>query len=448
MAKWNFPGVYIDEVKNNLIPTVRSLENTAVLLGYTEKSQNIQNIPTEIHSLLEFENFFGKAQAEKNLVIHDYSASGMDGLKVSFCGKKSNHNLYYSVKLFFENGGNSCKIVSVGLFKEIGEPLSANDFKIGLDALENENGNLLIAVPESQNLSETDFYLLQRKLLEFCENHRGFAILDLPKATVHDYQNILSDYRLKLDSNSLKYGASFFPNLETAFSYCYDDSEVEINKNGFFHPLSSFTDSLVSRYKSAIDDFSVNLPASSAVMGAIIKNDVDRGIWKNPASVALNQVIRPEIPLTDNEQQLFIFDPSEKPINCIRNFTGRGNLIWGGRTLAGNDNEWRYLSVRRLANKIEKEIQNSLSQFCMEENKSSTWSKIKLMTSDYLYGLWKSGAFMGVKPEFGYFVSCGLNETMTATDIAAGRLILQIGIAPLKPAEFIILNCSLSTPKA
>lgn len=452
MAKWNFPGVYIEELKNNLIPTVKSLENTAVFLGYTEKCQNenaqsIQNIPTEIHSILEFEKFFGTAQAEKNLVIHDFSNSGEDRFQVCFSGAKSKHNLFYSVKLFFENGGNSCKIISVGLFKEIGETITANDFKTGLEALQSENGNLLISAPESQNLSETDFYLLQQELLEFCEIHRGFAILDLPKATEDNYPNIITDYRAKLNSNSLKFGASFFPSVETSCSYRYDESAVEISKNGFFHPLSSFTNTQISKYKNAIDHFSVIIPVGGAVMGAIMKNDMNIGIWKAPAVVALNQVIRPEIPMTDSDQQSVNLNLSEKPINCIRYFAGRGNLIWGSRTLAGNEIEWRYFPIRRLANKIEKEIQNSLHQFSLEENNVKTWSKIKSMASDYLYRFWNSGALMGAKPEHAYLVLCGLNETMTEQDIAAGRIVLQIGIAPVRPAEFIFLHCSVLTGK-
>ena len=92
---------------------------------------------------------------------------------------------------------------------------------------------------------------------------------------------------------------------------------------------------------------------------------------------------------------------------------------------------------------MEKEIQNALDQFVYEKNNSSTWAKIKSITENYLYNLWRSGALMGSKPEQAYFVKCGLNETMINKDISDGKLLLQIGFSPVRPAEFIFFNFSI-----
>lgn len=446
MAKYKFPGVYLEEKMWS--PSVEPLDNIAVFIGYTEKNildngEDLLFTPITINSILEFENTFGFGQPEKNLIIKDNSSSTEERITVEFSGEKSKHILYYSIKLFFESGGNKCKIVSVGTFKEIGEILSAEELIQGIDSLKNEKINLLIGIPESQNLPENDFYLVQQKILEFCDKNRYFGILDPPRTNTENFLNKISIYREKLHSDSLKFGAAFFPSLQTTTAYLYDESCINVEKNGLGFSLNSFDETKKLKYVSAIGKFSVILPASPSVMGLILKNDMERGIWKAPSTIPLKQIIAPEFLITDSAQQLLNVDILGKSINCIRNFQGVGNRVWGTRTLAGNDAEWKYFPIRRLANKIEKEIQNALDQFVYEKNNSSTWAKIKSITENYLYNLWRSGALMGSKPEHAYFVKCGLNETMTNKDISDGKLLLQIGFSPLRPAEFIFFNFSI-----
>jgi len=131
-----------------------------------------------------------------------------------------------------------------------------------------------------------------------------------------------------------------------------------------------------------------------------------------------------------------------KSINVIRSFAGKGTLVWGARTLAGNDNEWRYISVRRLFITIEESVKKSTLFAVFEANDTSTWLKVKGMIDSYLYSLWERGALRGTKAEEAYFVNVGLNKTMTPDDILNGRLIVEIGIAAVRPAEFIILRFS------
>ena len=137
-------------------------------------------------------------------------------------------------------------------------------------------------------------------------------------------------------------------------------------------------------------------------------------------------------------------DPNAgKSVNAIRGFTGKGFLVWGARTLAGNDNEWRYIPVRRLFITVEESVKKATQAYVFEPNDANTWTKIKSMIENYLFQLWRNGAMLGTKPEHAYYVSVGLGKTMTNQDILEGRMIIEIGMAPVRPAEFIILRFSL-----
>lgn len=149
------------------------------------------------------------------------------------------------------------------------------------------------------------------------------------------------------------------------------------------------------------------------------------------------------VQVTDEQQALLNIDATTgKSINAIRSFAGKGPLVWGARTLAGNDNEWRYISVRRLFITIEESVKKATAFAVFEPNDASTWLKVKGMIDSYLYTLWERGALRGAKAEEAYFVNVGLNKTMTQDDILNGKLIVEIGLAAVRPAEFIILRFS------
>jgi hypothetical protein len=166
-------------------------------------------------------------------------------------------------------------------------------------------------------------------------------------------------------------------------------------------------------------------------------------VWKAPANVSVAAVIGPVSKTTDADQAELNVDPTAgKSINVVRAFTGKGTLVWGARTLAGNDNEWRYVPVRRLFIMIEESVQKSTAFAVFEPNDATTWLKVKGMIESYLYGLWERGALAGPTPESAYFVNVGLGRTMTAQDILEGRMNVEIGVAAVRPAEFIILRFS------
>ena len=191
------------------------------------------------------------------------------------------------------------------------------------------------------------------------------------------------------------------------------------------------------------------LPPSGAVAGVYARVDNSRGVWKAPANESLVNVVAPSVLLTQDQHGELNVDPSTgKSINVIRSFVGKGNLIWGARTLAGNDNEWRYVNVRRLFNMIEESCKKATEQFVFESNDANTWVKVQAMIENFLTTVWRQGALFGATPDKAFYVLVGLNKTMTQLDILEGRMIVEIGIAANRPAEFIILRFSHKLPEA
>lgn len=185
------------------------------------------------------------------------------------------------------------------------------------------------------------------------------------------------------------------------------------------------------------------LPPSGAVAGVYARVDNARGVWKAPANESLNSVSGPSVQISADEQSNLNVDAvAGKSINAIRSFTGKGTLVWGARTLMGNDNEWRYVSVRRFFNMVEESCKKSTEPFVFEPNDANTWVKVQGMIENFLTVLWRQGALQGAKPEHAFYVAVGLGKTMTALDILEGRMIVEIGMAVVRPAEFIILKFS------
>jgi len=205
--------------------------------------------------------------------------------------------------------------------------------------------------------------------------------------------------------------------------------------------IKSNNTTLYNQIKAKMTQQRVIMPPSAAVAGIYAAGDRERGVWKAPANVSLSAVIGPVAKITHEEQERLNVDPTAgKSINAIRAFTGKGTLVWGARTLAGNDNEWRYVPVRRLFNMIEESTQKATAFAVFEPNDATTWLKVKAMIESYLYGLWEQGALAGPTPEAAYFVNVGLGKTMTAQDVLEGRMIVEIGVAAVRPAEFIVLR--------
>jgi len=207
--------------------------------------------------------------------------------------------------------------------------------------------------------------------------------------------------------------------------------------------LEGIDNATYNKVLTEIYNLPITLPPSSAIAGVYARVDRDRGVWKAPANVSLNYVTKPTVKITNTIQDNLNVDTvSGKSINAIRSFSGKGTLVWGSRTLAGNDNEWRYVPVRRFFNMAEESIKKATEQFVFESNDANTWIRVRAMIENFLILQWRAGALAGAKPEQAFYVRIGLGQTMSALDILEGRMIIEIGLAVVRPAEFIILRFS------
>ncbi|NER96094.1 MAG: phage tail sheath family protein [Symploca sp. SIO1B1] len=439
MPTYKTPNVYVEEI-STLPPSVAEV-STAIpaFIGYTEKAvkgtTDLTNQPTRISSMLDYETWFGGAPD---------SISGITSITNPTPEPPLKFLMYYALRLYFDNGGGSCYIVSVGKYKDEDKKnvvKSQDNFQKGLDELKKEDEPTLIMLTDATTLSATDYYTLCQKALMQCgELKDRFTVIDLVKKPTDDTKSkddVEYFRNFSLPDENLLYGAAYYPYLQTSLKYKYTDEQLKTVLDNVK------TDEEKKQLKANIDKLSVVLPPSAAIAGVYARVDNRRGVWKAPANEGLLSVIGPVVKITNEEQENLNIDPTAgKSINAIRSFTGKGTLVWGARTLAGNDNEWRYISVRRLFNLIEESIQKATMFAVFEANTALTWLKVRTMIESYLEGLWRQGAFAGATAEQAYFVNVGLGQTMTEQDVLEGRMIIEIGVAAVRPAEFIILKFS------
>lgn len=185
---------------------------------------------------------------------------------------------------------------------------------------------------------------------------------------------------------------------------------------------------------------SIATPPSGHIAGIWARSDARRGVHKAPANEPVFGITGLAYEVNAEEQGIL----NQAGVNCIRNFARGGTLVWGARTLA-IDPAWRYLNVRRLFCMIEESIITSTRWVVFEPNDERLWKAIRRDVGAFLRLLWKDGALMGRTPEEAFFVKCDY-ETNTQADIDAGRVVVEVGIAPVKPAEFIVFKISQSEP--
>ncbi|KAA2223879.1 phage tail sheath family protein [Chryseobacterium sediminis] len=285
----------------------------------------------------------------------------------------------------------------------------------------------------------TEAYSLYNSALDQAESMKDrFVIMDvLGNDTI---------FRKEVNAKGLKYGAAYHPKLKTVLSYDFNEANVLITGAAGIKNLAELklkNSELYNQAKKAIASKSVVLGPSSAMAGVYAKVDSTSGVWKSPANVGLSLVEAPSVKISNKEQDLLNVDAvAGKSINVIRTFTGKGNLVWGARTLDGNSNEWRYISVRRFFNMVEESVKKATERFVFEPNTANTWTRVQAMIENYLDQQWRDGALAGSKPEEAYYVSVGLDKTMSAQDILEGRMNIEVGMAAVRPAEFIVLNFS------
>ncbi len=468
------PGVYVEEVSFS-VPSVAEVE-TAVpaIMGYVERADVLFE-PVAVKSMVEFRELFG---GEAPLRIDEVRVDQNHAFESARI--RAGSHLHDSIRLFYENGGGGCYVVPVGTYSDRPE---LEHFERGLARLAKEDRVTLLLFPDAVLLSK-DLYAVQKLALKQCGKLQDrFAILDL-----HDIREmpspLVSGFRSEIGIENLKYGAAYLPHLEypSGRSLRFRDLKGKLRRGEEsmrigdliedreeFRELAQKLEGLIDEYPDGsptaeeseletelravsarfgallgeIEMLPSFVPPSGAVAGLYALTDTTQGVWKAPANVALGGITGVACSIDSHDQDSLNVDPaSGKSINAIRPFIGKGCLVWGARTLAGNDNEWRYVPVRRFVIMLEKSLKKSIQWAVFEPNDAKLWVKVKGMIENFLTVKWREGALMGSMPEYAYYVKVGLGQTMTELDIQEGRLNIEVGFAPLKPAEFIVLKFS------
>ncbi|MFD9330446.1 phage tail sheath family protein [Streptomyces sp. NPDC060065] len=278
--------------------------------------------------------------------------------------------------------------------------------KTGIQALRDVADVNLLALPELAAYESTDdMVTVVSAAQRLCEQQRIFLLVDAPGS----WGSV----------DAARAGLSAF-------------DAVRGNHAGLYFPHLQLTDPLTGRLRS--------FPPSGAVAGVFARTDSERGVWKAPAGTEarLAGVHSLTVQLTDRENGLL----NPLGVNCLRTLPMVGPLVWGARTLEGSDaldGDWKYVPVRRLALHVEESLQRGLQWVVFEPNDENLWQQIRLSASSYLHTLFRQGAFKGSTPREAYFVKCD-KDTTTDEDIANGVVNVLVGIAPVRPAEFVIVK--------
>ncbi len=479
----NTPGVYIEEAAT-LPPSVAEVPTAIpIFIGYTQYAriertdESLTLKPVKIFSLTEFRQYFGSAQEEDNgitvTITDTYSNGALSNRRIqgSLAPTEDNglskHNLYYAMQLYFANGGGACYVVSVKNFESTTSTVTKGELEKGLEVLPDEA--TLIVIPEAIHLGSKDMADLYSKALnKAAETNDKFVIMDVKMngtGTDPITEDINAFRDLGFPGENRKFGAAYYPYLDTTIDYSYNAGGVAITHQLIGAPddlqpeydqmklTGDDTDNINAKDKSlyfqilaAIAQIPLQLPPSPAIAGVYSQVDRERGVWKAPANVNITGISRPALSIDDSRQSAMNVDSTSGiSVNAIRSFPGKGTVVWGARTLHGVHPEWKYINVRRLFNLIEESIRKTTDRFLFEPNTTSTWLMVKTMLDNYLYGLWQRGALAGSRPEQAFFVKVG---APLPDDIKDGIMRVEVGISVVRPAEFIIIRFSQQLQQA
>ncbi|CAI1195851.1 MULTISPECIES: phage tail sheath family protein [Serratia] len=437
------PGVYIEEDASPAMSVSASATAVPLFVArFTPLKPELAGVITRIGSWLDYTILFDSNVPSSARVTMSSTAvepsPEFDALETA--SSKATTTYTYQIddtevvdptasvalRLYFQNGGGPCYLYPLEKADDNG-PLAA------LPDLIDEVGEItLLASPDPDETYRTAVY---GALAASLDQHKGYFLLadsvngDAPSAVGGSAQV-----------------AVYYPNVEVPHTRKLDDAEVAID--GYLDDEGKAVTTLAALRvvntefageiaQSLSGDLSapLSLPPSALIAGVYGKTDGERGVWKAPANVVLNGVSDVSVRVT-NEQQAEL---NPKGINVIRHFSDRGLVVWGSRTQK-DDDDWRYIPVRRLFDAAERDIKKALQPMVFEPNSQLTWKRVQTAIDNYLYRLWQQGALAGNKAEEAYFVRVGKGITMTQDEINQGKMIIQVGMAAVRPAEFIILK--------
>ncbi len=400
------PGVYVEEVSGGPRPIQAVGTSTAGFLGVAPDAKAHLGEAWPINNWTEFSK--------------EFVAEGSPSTALA-----------NSVFGFFQNGGSRCYIVNIGSDSSIAGG-SGPAGRRGIQLLEPVDEIAIVAAP---GFSDPASY---EALLSHCELMKDrVAILDTPESirNVDDLTKVASSSPAKVakqkKDNEPPDGGTPSAPMQNAGA-----ARPRTSDGGYgsvYFPWITMRDVL------SADNQLINVPPSGHVAGIYARSDASRGVHKAPANEIVRGALGVTYRVTHEEQGVL----NQQGVNCIRFFTRDGVRVWGARTLADASSEWRYINVRRLFNMIEESIAQSTRWVVFEPNDRSLWKSMKRDVGAFLTTIWRDGALMGKTPEEAFFVKCD-EETNTPDVIDSGQLVILIGIAPVKPAEFVIFRISQS----
>ncbi len=437
VTTYKTPGVYVEEATNLTVSIPNVATAIPAFLGVTSQNGNAQPKPKRIESFFEFKAFFGAPAAPVwtvSAVGDQFQILGQAASQVPTGAAL----LYYAVQWYFLNGGGACYIVAT-------QADVIDQYDAGLEVLSKLDEPTLILPCGAVCLPADQYHSFCKAALAQAMSLRDrFCILDVRNDAVTGTgsQRVASDisaFRSGIDCDALAYGAAYYPNVATAMAWEYADAQITYDGNPLSDPTNKGVHGKVTAW---LRSQRVTLPPSGAIAGVYATVDQDRGVWKAPANVSINYAGRPTIAIDDVEQQDMNVPGDKAQINAIRLFANKGTMVWGGRTLDYKSADWTYISVRRLFIMLEESIGKAIQAFVFEANDRSTWTSVKSSINSYLYQLWLDGGLVGGKAAEAYDVQIGLGETMTQDDVLSGRMIVDVRVAPVRPAEFIVIRFS------
>jgi uncharacterized protein len=276
----------------------------------------------------------------------------------------------------------------------------------GMYALDYADLFNILCVPRAADLTDSAMNTVISSALTYCSARRAFMIVDIPK-TINEVQE-MKDW---MDTHG-----------------------------GFRHPNAAIYFPR-PRMPDSKDEYRLrSVGPSGTLAGVYARTDTQRGVWKTPAGIEAILMGIPELDAKLSDGENGTLNPLG--INCLRTFPIYGNISWGGRTLVGADaqaSEWKYLAVRRLALMIEESLFRGTKWVVFEGNDEKLWGKVRLNVGAFMMGLFRQGAFQGTDPKAAFYVKCD-KETTTQADINLGIVNIEVGFAPLKPAEFVVIK--------
>lgn len=391
MPNYLTPGVYIEEVPSGARPIGMVGTSTAGFLGVAPNPSAPVNEAVACNNLTQFlEKFVG-------------DSSEVTPLRLAVQG-------------FFENGGGRCYVVNVGKSGSI-----AGDARkrTGITCFEPIDEIAIVAAPGYCDAAS--YSALQQHCAALKDR---FAILDAPEK-VDNIDALKKEIRAG--------GTSETPSGES-------EKETPPKSSGGSHGMRPQTDD--NGYSAFYFPWirvagGLACPPSGHVAGIYARTDATRGVHKAPANERVYGALDLTYALTDAEQG----ELNRLGVNCIRSFSLGGIRVWGARTLADESSPMRYIPVRRLTTAIEESILESTRWVVFEPNDERLWKSLARDVTAFLTLLWRDGALKGTRPEEAFFVKCDA-ENNPPESIDGGRLVIDIGIAPVKPAEFIIFRIS------